>query len=256
MGLFLKVRINGGPVLRMLLDSGATFLVLDKRAAAASGVAAGSPFELVSLGASPKPVRRAACGTVEIGDLALRDCNILTLDERLLDGVDGVIPTALFAGFLLHLNFSAKTLELEPYPVEPPAQDGSYTSARADNCLLYLSAQLNESPQPGYVLLDTGATYSAVSEATVRTWKEYRGLARAVPLHGGSGAVNGKLLPSGVHFRLGSQVVSADPVVVVDLSDVSRHHQFEVAGILGYPALRRSLVTINYRDALVRIEEK
>jgi hypothetical protein len=64
------------------------------------------------------------------------------------------------------------------------------------------------------------------------------------------------LLAHAVRFRFGSRVVSADPVVVVDLSDVGRHRQFEVTGILGYPALRRAIVTIDYRDSLVRIDNK
>src|ERR1035441_2231749 len=44
MGLYLKTRIDGGPVLRMLLDSGAQHIVLDKRAAAKAGRTAGSGF--------------------------------------------------------------------------------------------------------------------------------------------------------------------------------------------------------------------
>jgi len=35
-----------------------------------------------------------------------------------------------------------------------------------------------------------------------------------------------------------------------------RHHRFDITGILGYPALRNSIVTMNYRDAQVRIEGK
>src|ERR1035441_11081238 len=36
-GLLVRVRIDRGPVLRLLLDSGAQFIVLDKAAAARSG---------------------------------------------------------------------------------------------------------------------------------------------------------------------------------------------------------------------------
>jgi hypothetical protein len=51
-------------------------------------------------------------------------------------------------------------------------------------------------------------------------------------------------------------VVLADPAVVVDLSALASHHGFAIAGVLGYPALRRSILTIDYRDALIRIEAK
>jgi hypothetical protein len=68
--------------------------------------------------------------------------------------------------------------------------------------------------------------------------------------------VEGFPLSPGVLFRCGDRVLSADPAVVVDLSSLARHHQFEITGILGYPALRNSIVTIDYRDSLVRIERK
>src|SRR5664280_17097 len=48
-GLLLKVRIDSGPVLRLLLDSGAQFIVLDKNAAAKSDLAGGSDFDLVGM---------------------------------------------------------------------------------------------------------------------------------------------------------------------------------------------------------------
>jgi hypothetical protein len=57
-------------------------------------------------------------------------------------------------------------------------------------------------------------------------------------------------------FRVGSRVLVADPAVVVDLSDLTRHHHFEISGVLGYPALRDSVVTVDYRDSLVRMARK
>jgi hypothetical protein len=51
-------------------------------------------------------------------------------------------------------------------------------------------------------------------------------------------------------------VVSANPVVVVGLNQFEQYNQIEVAGILGYPALRESILTINYRDGLVGIDRK
>ena len=254
-GLFLKVRIDGGPDLRLLLDSGAQYLVLDKRAAAASGRSAGSTMELVGIGTSPKAARRVAPATVEIGDLTLRDCDVLAVDAPVLDGIDGVIPMSLFAGFLMHLDVPRKTLELEPYPPGAPGQDGNYSPVRASNCLLFLQAVLNESHR-GYVLLDTGATFNAISPAAARAWIHRPLLPGSIPLRGGTGDSDGLLLPAGVQFRFGSRVVSADPAVVVDLSEMTRHHQIEVAGVLGYPALRRSVVTIDYRDSLVRLDGK
>ena len=72
MGLYLKVRIDGGPALRLLLDSGAQHIVLDRRAAAKVGHARGTAFELVGVGGPPKVCKRTAPATVTIGDLTLQ----------------------------------------------------------------------------------------------------------------------------------------------------------------------------------------
>jgi hypothetical protein len=42
----------------------------------------------------------------------------------------------------------------------------------------------------------------------------------------------------------------------VDLSTASRYHQFEVSGLIGYTALHDSMLTINYRDDLIRIDPR
>lgn len=252
-GLLLKGRIDGGPVLRLLLDSGAQHIVLDKHAAARLGHSAGSALELVGLGAVSKHCARVASGALEFGDLILPGCDILIVDGKILDGIDGVIPTSLFADFLVRLDVPGKVLDLDRYPTQPPVQDESYLPARAEHSLFFLHTVLNGS-QPGYVLLDTGATYNAVSPAAARVSRNYWNPSSGIALRGGTGDTEGFPLPPGVRFRCGSRVLSADPAVVVNLADFASHYPFEVTGVLGYPALRTSIVTMNYRDGLVRIE--
>ena len=46
------------------------------------------------------------------------------------------------------------------------------------------------------------------------------------------------------------------PVMVVGLHHFEQYNQIELAGILGYPALRESVITIDYRDGLVGIDRK
>ncbi|MEI9971527.1 MAG: aspartyl protease family protein [Ignavibacteriota bacterium] len=255
MGLLVKARVDGGPVLRMLLDSGAQHVMLDKRAAARSGRTAGSPFELVGVGTASKLCRRTAPGKVQIDDLVLDDCDILVVDRQILEGIDGIIPMSLFAAFLVRLDVPGKLLHLDAYPPDAGVPHSSDLPVRADNRLLFLRTVLNES-QPGYVLLDTGATYSAVSSVAARASRNNWSPAHAISLSGAGGGIEGFPLSPGVRFRCGERVISADPAVVVDLSDFSRRHRFEVTGILGYPALRNAIVTMNYRDSLVRIEAK
>ena len=254
-GLLLKVRIDSGPVLRLLLDSGAQFIVLDKAAAAKSGHTGGSQLDLVGVGKQPKVARMSKAGSVRIGDLVFHDCELIVAEGKLLDGIDGVIPLSLFSGFLLRLDIPGRTLDLQPYPPDGRVDDADLTHVRASNNLLFIKAVLNDSHE-GYILLDTGAFFSAISESTARALKYPRLFASSVPLQGGVGATEGKMLPSGVRFRFGSRLVEASPVVVVCLDELELHHRMEVAGIVGYPALRESILTINYRDGLVGIGGK
>src|SRR6185437_15094352 len=49
-GMLLRVRINGGPVLRLLLDTGAADVTIDKRSAERSGLKATEPLQMVCPG--------------------------------------------------------------------------------------------------------------------------------------------------------------------------------------------------------------
>ena len=194
-------------------------------------------------------------GTVAVGDLVFHNCPLIIADGKLLDGIDGVIPLSLFAGFLVHLDIPGRTLELRPYPPGGSVEDAGLAHVRASNDLLFIKATLNDSRE-GYVLLDTGASFNVISEGTARALKYPRLFGSAVPLRSGTGAIEGTAFPMEVRFRFGSRVVAANPVVVVGLSQFEQYHQMEVAGILGYPALRESVLTINYRDGLVGIDRK
>jgi hypothetical protein len=255
MGLFLRARIDGGPVLNFLLDSGAQHIVLDKRSAALLGRSAGASLDMVGLGAMDKTARSVGTASVQIGDLVLRNCSLVAVDRKLLEGIDGVIPLALFAGFLVRLDIPRKTLDLDPYPADPPSSAEGYSPVLADNRLLYVEAAVNDS-EPGPALLDTGATYSAISPAAARAWKYYRVALPFVSLRVSAGDAEGFLLPPGIRFHVGPHLLFADPAVVVDFSDIDRHHQFAVTGLIGYSALRRYVVTIDYRDSLVRMANR
>ena len=254
-GLLLKVRIDNGPVLRLLLDSGAEFIVLDKNAAAKSGLAGGSEFELIGMGRAPKAARKALAGTVAVGDLVFRDCSLIIASGKVLEGVDGVIPLSLFAGFLMRLDLPGKTLELRPYPPAGSVEVAQLSPVRAYNDLLFIKGVLNDARE-GYVLLDTGASFNVISESTARALKYPPLFASSVRLQSGAGSIEGSMYPADLRFRFGSRVITASPVMVVGLTHFERYNQIEVAGILGYPALRESVLTIDYRDGLVGIDRK
>jgi hypothetical protein len=136
MGLYFKARIDGGPVLRMLLDSGAQHIVLDKRAAAKVGRTAGRTSNWWEWAHREiLPARRA--GNRANRRPGAEDCDILVVDGQMLEGVDGVIPMSLFANFLVRLDLPRKVLDLDAYPADPPVRDASYLPVRTDNRLFF-----------------------------------------------------------------------------------------------------------------------
>jgi hypothetical protein len=250
-GLLVKARINGGPPLRLLLDSGSQYVVLDRRAAMRSGCTGGIDLDLVGAGAlSPKTVKQQEA-TLEIGDLTLRSVAVLVTDRTVADGVQGVLPLSIFSGFLIRLDIPGKELALLPYPTLETDRSGSIPIL-LNNQLLFVKGNVNDI-HDGYFLLDTGASYTAISRSLAGQLHISDALAQRVPLQGGIADINAPLLNGAVRLRLGSKGPVTGPVVAVDLSTASRYHKLEIAGLIGYPALRDSVLTVSYRDAFIRI---
>jgi hypothetical protein len=247
-GVLLHGRINGGTPLRLLLDSGAGFIVIGAKAARSAGISARSEMELVGLGS--RPARVGWAETVEIGPVRFRNCRIALVEGSVIEGVDGVIPLSLFSDFLLRLNLPEKTLGLFPYPGE---QDLASPSSRGvtQRDLPLVAAVLN-GKQNGHVVLDTAAFCSAISREVAGSPRRH--LAPEVRIEAGTGAAAGQLVSSAVHFRIAGQELIPNEVVALDLSNLSRHYGVQVVGVIGFPSLRPYVLTISYRNALVKIE--
>jgi predicted aspartyl protease len=254
-GLEIGARINGGPSLRLLLDSGAQCLTVDRRAAEKSGCTGGTELDLVGAGAPAATLAKMRhAQTVQVGDLVLHDVPVVIENRKLADGIQGVLPLSLFDGFLIRLDLPAKRLDLLPYPPEPGQPEGTIGTIES-NRVLFVKGTVNEKSE-GYFLIDTGASYSAISENLARDLKISESLAEHVPLQAGTAALDAPLVRGSVRLRLGSRPVATDSVVAVDLSTSSRYHQLEISGLIGYPALSGSVLTVSYRDKFIRIEPR
>ena len=254
-GLLIKARINGGPPLRLLLDSGTQYLVLDRKSAIRSGCVGGTDLDLVGAGArTAKVVKQLRASTVQIGDFTLRDTPLLVTDQPLADGVQGAMALSLFAGYIVRLDIPGKTLDLLPYP-SGDAEAAGAVRAVSSNHLLFVKGTYNDTHE-GFFLIDTGATYNAISRQTARELNVPDGFAARLPLRGGTAEVDAPLLRGVMRLRVGDREIATESVVSIDLSAASRYHNLEVAGLIGYPALADSVLTVNYRDGIVRLNRK
>jgi len=254
-GLLIRARVNGGPMLRLLLDSGAQCVVLSRRAAAKSGCFGGVDLPLVSPGAlAANVVKAVRAETIEIDDFMARDVDVLVTDNKVGDGVDGALPLSLFRGLLIRLNIPAKSLDLEPYPQEVPDRTGELAAIQ-NHDLFFVKCQLNGTRE-GYFLLDTGASYNAISHKLARKLNSSDLLGSDVSLRGGTVPVDGYLTSAVTRLRIGGLELVPDPLVDVDLSLASRYHQLEISGLIGYPALRGLALVVNYRDGRICVASR
>ena len=254
-GVVVRARINGGPPLRLLLDSGANLITLDPRAAAKSNCAAGIDLDLVGAGASAAAgVKQVRAATVEIGPVSLRELPVLISGRVVAEGIEGVLPLSVFSGFLIRLNVPRKTLDLLPYPAAS-TEGSDNLRVLSNNNLLFVRGTVT-GRREGYFLLDTGASYVAVSKTVARELNLSEALAERVPLQAGTTELDAPLVRSGVRLRFGARELEAGSVVTVDLSVSSRYHNLDIAGLLGFPALSGSVLVVNYRDGLVRIDSR
>jgi predicted aspartyl protease len=254
-GLLVKVRINGGPPLKLLVDSGSQSVVLARAAALHSHCAGGVDFELVGAGAATATrAKQQTADTLELGDLTLRGVPLIVADRTLGEGIQGVLPLSIFSEFLVRLDFPAKELDLLPYPNDPADRSVSFP-VLSSNQLLFANGTVNEAYE-GHFLLDTGSAFSAISRDLANQLHISESLAARVPLRGGIADMNAPLLSGLIRLRLASRLPVTGPVVAVDLSTASRYHGFEISGLIGYSALCDSVLTVSYRDSVVRIGSK
>jgi len=180
----------------------------------------------------------------------MRNCLVEVTESFPTGDADGVIGARIFQRFLIRFNAREKVLELLPFPEGsdvPPAMQ-NFTRVHQVGHLLLVSSTVNA--RLGYFLLDTGAAFSAVSYDLAPPG----GLAgTAVALDGLSGRINGGTRVSPVQFRFSREPVVDRDVIALDLGGVSRQEGVEISGVIGYPALSRSVLTINYRDGLIDV---
>jgi hypothetical protein len=250
-GVLLHVSINGGRPLRLVLDSGAEFIVIGAKVARKLGLSGGSAMDLVGLG-----TRTAMAGmaeSVEVGSVSFRNCRVAFVDGKVVEGADGVIPLAMFSKFLIQLDLPEDTLRLIPYSGD---QGLALSSERAvdERGFLLVGALLNRR-RYGYVVLDTGAYCSAISRQAAGALSGSPAPGD-VPIGAGTGAATGRLISGEVHFEISGQDFVPSEIVALDLLNLSRHFGVDVVGVIGFPALRPYVLTVDYRNRSVKIDPK
>ncbi|MBV9610039.1 MAG: aspartyl protease family protein [Acidobacteria bacterium] len=118
-GWGLNVVVNG-KTSRLMLDTGASGLLLSRKAAERAGITYVSDMKFSGFGdKGPQGGHVAFAESIKIGDLEFRNCAIgITEQARVLDD-DGLIGADVFSHYLVDIDFPDHQLKLTPLPKRP-----------------------------------------------------------------------------------------------------------------------------------------
>jgi hypothetical protein len=109
-----------------------------------------------------------------------------------------------------------------------------------------LNSLKSEGQQDGYFLLDSGSTYSAVSQDVANRLPAGR-----THLLGARGPLDGVSFSRPMRLGVGDAQLADFNPVSLDLTEMSRQEGVEISGIVGFSVVSKLVLTINYRDGLV-----
>jgi predicted aspartyl protease/Tfp pilus assembly protein PilF len=261
----LDVLVNGKPA-RLVLDTGASGIVLSRPAAERVGLVRVTDATVTGIGDNSKMSGgyRAIAERFRIGDVEYSDAVINVADQSFVGIEDGLIGSNVLAEFLITLDFAAGKLRLEPLPGYRPGQEfpdrivipqmESATRVFRFGHLLLVPVRVGSATNRLFVL-DTGAASTLISYELAATVSKVNRDDKT-----GLRGLNGKV---GDVYQTGNLVMEFAGfeqknlgMTAFDTWELSHRLGTEISGFLGLPVLDLFTLTIDYRDGLVKFERR
>jgi hypothetical protein len=258
-GLAVKVK---GENLRLMLDTGATGILIQQRAAERSDVEKIASASFAGIGDNVRRAKgyRGIAKQVVIGSVEFRDVVVGVSEKDIFGYADGLIGTDVFSQFLVEVDFPARMLRLTPLPEyhpnsplrDRPAPPAGFTPVFRFGHMLLIPARVNESPERLF-LIDSGAARTMVSYDLASEMGHVK-RDDALRMGGMNGTVadayeTGTVLLQFAGFRQKNLGMTA-----FDMREQSRHLGTELSGFLGLPLLNLFSLTIDYRAGFVKFD--
>jgi tetratricopeptide (TPR) repeat protein len=264
-GVGLDLSIEGHRPLRVMLDTGASGILLTQSAIDKAGLQHIGQTE--TWGVGDKGVRNAflsVADTCQIGALKYKTCIFRALEGkgRIGGEEDGLIGADVFSDYVVQIDFQKHQMHLKPQPPREPSpqlydrvippDEASFTPVFRSGTHLYVSTLLNDK-QWGLFLIDTGSSMTNVDSAFARLSTKVRGDAfRRV--RGVSGEVKEVFEADKAYIQFSRFRQNNLGLIAINLNTAPQHQEFRMAGILGLPVLVMFRLTIDYRNGLVNFE--
>ena len=257
----LEVSLNGNK-LRLLLDTGASGILIRRAAAEKAGVARLSDANFRGFGNAMKlPAGyRGLADRLRLGDVELHNVLVNVANQDIVTNEDGLIGTDVFAQYLVTLDFSAGKLRLDLLPDYHPAddelQDRTIPSQMQNAARIYrfghillIPTRVSESREVLFVL-DSGAARTLISYDMAAEVSKIKRDDR-MRVSGISGQVADVYQTGDLYLQFAGFHQKNLGMTTFDMWDQSRRLGTEVSGFLGLPILNLFTLTIDYRDGLV-----
>jgi predicted aspartyl protease len=245
--MVVSARINSSKPVRLVVDTGAKRILLSRSAASKAGLIRSRAVGVFGIG--PQATRsayRANAATISLDGLDLRDVEVDVADHDFPPGVDGLLGTAMFRGYVVRFDSPRRRLDL--LPTSGAAETDSVHSIRHGHFLLV--STVASGLGHGWFLLDTGSGFSAVEEDMADVDGSLR-----MPVAGISGRTSARALGP-MEFHVAGQRLWDRNAFALDLSEFNRRSGLQIAGMIGFSALRHTVVTIDYRSGRIWIESR
>jgi predicted aspartyl protease len=265
-GYGLPVSINGSKPLKLMIDTGASGILINSRAAEKAGLQRIAAMKFGGVGDSGlQDGYRALAENVRVGGVEFQDCLLDVSDKKAVADEDGLIGMDMFSHFLVTLDFYKQELRLDPLPLHqakaaegepedreiPPELKSFSTVFRFGHGLL-IPTKVSDSKLVLF-LIDTGAGKTLISPDFARQVTKVRG-EDLIRMKGLSGNVKNVYTADRAVLEFGGYKQNNFDVIAFDLSRISKSFGTEVSGILGFPVLQMFVMKIDYRDGLVHFD--
>ncbi|MBV9765733.1 MAG: aspartyl protease family protein [Acidobacteriaceae bacterium] len=264
-GVGLDVSIEGHRPVRLLLDTGASGILITQSAVDKAGLNHLGSFD--SWGIGDKGTRKSfvtIADFCEVGSLKYKTCAIRALEGkgRVAGDEDGLIGADFFAGYLIQIDFQKRLLHLTPQPKRPdnpqgydraiPPEEAGFTPVFRFGHGLFVQTIVN-GRSSGLFLLDTGASISNIDSTFARLSTKIHGN-DFMHVKGISGSVKDVFEADKAELQFAHFRQSNLGLVAFNLNNAPEHQEFRMSGILGIPVLSMFRLTIDYRNGLVNFD--
>jgi Tetratricopeptide repeat/Aspartyl protease len=264
-GLGIHLTIEGGKRLSLMLDTGASGILLSQSAIDRAGLKHVGSGQVGGIG--DKGMRNTFMSVAEtctIGVLKYKTCIFGATEgkKRAVEAEDGLFGTDFFSGYLITVDFQRSALHLVPLPERQPSPQGydrtplpqeqGFTPIFRFGHHLYVSTIVNRKAT-GLFLIDTGSNFSCIDNTFARLTTKIHGN-QYVRVKGVSGTVRDVFEADKAELQFGRFRQNNLGLTSINLNNMPEHQEVRMSGILGIQVLPLFRLTLDYRNGLVNFD--